>query len=89
MRTTNRDLVYEDIDKERARQDEKWGWSPDDGVTIMSGPDVHAKVSVLAEEFGEVAHAVLEGDDANLEDELIQVAAVAVAWLESRSEFGR
>lgn len=43
---------------------------------------------VLAEEFGEVAQAVLnrtgqshDGDD-NLREELIQVAAVAAAWVE-------
>lgn len=88
-RIVNRRLVFQDIGKERARQDAKWGWDPDDGTSIMSGPNIHAKVSVLLEEVGEVAHAVLEGDDANLEDELIQVAAVAVAWLESRSEYGR
>ncbi len=38
---------------------------------------------VLGEEFGEVCRAVLEGDEANLREELIQVAAVAVAWVEA------
>jgi hypothetical protein len=41
------------------------------------------KLSVLAEEFGEVAKAMLE--EGNLREELIQVAAVAVAWAESLS----
>jgi NTP pyrophosphatase (non-canonical NTP hydrolase) len=47
------------------------------------------KVAVLAEEFGEVAHEVTESignhaelDRAALRKELIQVAAVAVAWVE-------
>jgi hypothetical protein len=32
---------------------------------------------------GEVARAVLDRSSENLRDELVQVAAVAVAWLES------
>jgi len=45
-------------------------------------------LAVLAEEFGEVARAVCEGMPGNIENtaslraELIQVAAVAVAWAE-------
>lgn len=39
---------------------------------------------VLGEEFGEVANAMLEGaGDAHLRAELVQVAAVAVAWVEA------
>jgi NTP pyrophosphatase (non-canonical NTP hydrolase) len=46
------------------------------------------KYAVLGEEFGEVANAMLEAsfgkaDAENIRRELIQVAAVAVAWLES------
>lgn len=37
-------------------------------------------LTVLVEEVGEVAKALLEGN--NLEEELIQVAAVCVRWLE-------
>lgn len=37
---------------------------------------------VLGEEFGEVCRAINDGDLANLREELIQVAAVAVAWVE-------
>lgn len=41
------------------------------------------KLAVLAEEFGEVAKALNEGAyPADLREELIQVAAVAVAWVE-------
>jgi len=40
------------------------------------------KVAVLTEECGEVARAVLEDDDMGLVEELIQVAAVAIAWIE-------
>ena len=38
------------------------------------------KLAVLTEEIGEVARAVQERDKINLREELIQVAAVAVAW---------
>ncbi len=37
---------------------------------------------VLGEEFGEVCRALNDGDLANLREELVQVAAVAVAWVE-------
>ena len=37
--------------------------------------------AILIEEVGEVSKALLTGGD--LEAELVQVAAVAVAWLES------
>lgn len=79
LRPLGRHAIYRDVDRERDRQDDKWGW-PNDG---MAGADQHKKVSILAEEFGEVARAVLEGDLENLAEELVQVAAVCVAWLES------
>lgn len=40
------------------------------------------RIAILTEEVGEVARALLEVDPENLRDELIQVAAVAVRWLE-------
>jgi len=53
----------------------------------MGGGDF-TRLAVLAEEFGEVANAVLETSygadgDEHLREELIQVAAVAVAWVEA------
>lgn len=48
------------------------------------------KLAVLVEETGEVAEAILEQTEASglddLRKELVQVAAVAVAWLESLEE---
>lgn len=42
------------------------------------------KFAVLAEELGEVARAINEGDeDEALRGELVQVAAVAAAWIEA------
>ena len=81
-----RSSVYALIDAERARQAAKWGgpgphvWGQGD----CSSSDVAdiVKVAVLTEEVGEVARAVLEVDLEHLRRELVQVAAVAVAWLE-------
>jgi NTP pyrophosphatase (non-canonical NTP hydrolase) len=42
------------------------------------------KLAVLTEELGEVAKVVVDGSNrVQLRNELTQVAAVAVAWLES------
>lgn len=82
-----------DIYRERQRQDTlkqqgKFRY------TCADSPLSHAeRLAVLAEEFGEVAHEVNEGinrpiDNKLLRTELIQVAAVCVAWIEAidRSE---
>lgn len=39
-------------------------------------------MTILMEEVGEVARAILEGDETNLIDELYDVGQVVVAWLE-------
>jgi NTP pyrophosphatase (non-canonical NTP hydrolase) len=74
-----------EIAAERDRQRDKWRgphrWGQGDCSSRAVTPIV--KVAVLGEEYGEVARAVLEHDDAALRRELVQVAAVAVAWLES------
>ena len=84
----NRGHIYYDIEREREAQAAKWNRDHAWGWGDCSSPDTPAivKSSVLAEECGEVARAVLEQDDANLRAELVQVAAVAVAWLELLSE---
>jgi len=78
-----REEVFAAITAERARQAAKWNREHDWGWGDCSSPAVSAavKVAVLAEECGEVARAALDGTD-DLRDELTQVAAVAVAWLE-------
>ena len=65
--------VFDLIRAERARQDAKWGANRHLENTLW--------LTILAEEFGEVARAILERDP-NLVNELVQVAAVAVCWLE-------
>ena len=79
----NRSDVYAMIDAERARQAAKFGGAHPWGSGDCSSPHVLpiVKAVVLSEECGEVARAVLDGSD-DLASELVQVAAVAVAWLE-------
>lgn len=75
--------VLGDIWEERARQEEllQAGVIPWD----CTDPDINPnlKLTVLAEEFGEVARAILEEGPEELRKELVQLAAVATAWAES------
>jgi NTP pyrophosphatase (non-canonical NTP hydrolase) len=59
---------------ERARQEAKWGEQNHDDARWLK---------ILVEEVGELAKAMLEQDDAGVKLELVHVAAVAVAHLES------
>ena len=70
---------------ERSRQHGLWGRDHAHGHGDCSSPDVPGavKVAVLTEEAGEVARAFLDGDREGLRRELVQVAAVAWAWLEA------
>lgn len=65
--------VYENIKSERLYQDNRWG---------VRNQENEKWLSILVEEIGEVAQAMLEGENLKVREELIQVAAVAVAWLE-------
>lgn len=87
--------VLGDVADERYRQDKKWGVQshPDGtGVGMLAelGAELEAAArhalsesptyaAILAEEVGE---ALQEGDPAKLREELVQVAAVAVAWVQ-------
>jgi NTP pyrophosphatase (non-canonical NTP hydrolase) len=67
-------VVLLEVAEERARQDDKWGvqdHSPAWWCVIET------------EELGEVARAIYEGDLRQTREELVQVAAVAVAAIES------
>ena len=67
--------IFTLISVERRRQDVKFGTQdhPDGGWAL-----------ILLEEVGEYAKSLNEQDEQNLDEELVQVAAVAVAWLEAR-----
>jgi len=78
--------IYAAIDDERDAQARKWDRPHPWGHGDCSSPavDYTVKVAVLAEEVGEVARAVLDVEHTDrLRTELVQVAAVAVAWLEA------
>ena len=70
------DEILHDIKLERIKQDEKWG-----AVGAFKGDNYRA-LAVLAEEFGEVARDCLEHNNEHLKEELVQVAAVCVKWLQ-------
>ena len=74
-------LHFVEIAKERARQIELWG---DD---TMKQP--YFMVTVLAEEVGELAKAVLQHNPLDVRTEAIQVAATALAIIESTKIWGR
>ena len=64
--------IITEIVEERKRQDEKWG--------VRN--QLHTWwLVILLEEVGECAKALLEGD--GLRNEIIQSAAVCLAWLEN------
>lgn len=78
MYWTRRDVLRA-VERERERQERlavSGRWEGDSMATVSDG----RRLAVLVEEVGEVA-AALQGDG-DLREELVQVAAVAVAWLE-------
>lgn len=72
--------VLGEIIDERHRQDRKWG---------QQNHHMYKWLSILGEEVGEVNKAVLENTDVNnVRSELVQVAAVAMAAIESFDRYG-
>ncbi len=69
--TTRKNLEH--VYNERVRQDTIFG---------AQEHDLEEWYTILGEEVGEVAMAILEQDYDNLKDELIQVAAVCIAMIE-------
>lgn len=83
----NREEVLRLVFEERDRQNAAWPkqWKP-------GGASAPKKLAVLMEEVGEVAKEVLEypaDTNYDLRKELVQVAAVAIAWLESMDDSER
>ena len=85
-----RKAIYRMIDDERARQKIKWAGPHAWGIGDCSSSFVDdiVKSAVLSEECGEVSRAVLDKDNDHLTKELVQVAAVCVAWLECELKKG-
>ena len=71
-------MKKEDIVKlilsERNKQDVKWG---------EQNHDIYKWLAILGEEIGEVNKAALEDQYDEVIDELIQIAAVSIAMIES------
>lgn len=77
-RDSRLELFLDLVKKERHRQRKLWGdqYEKQDGVWHM----------ILGEEYGEVANAFLENKTpSEIQDELIQTAAVCLAWCEAIS----
>jgi NTP pyrophosphatase (non-canonical NTP hydrolase) len=75
--------AFLDVNEERDRQDVKWG-----GIPGIDRRDDHTYAAVLGEEVGEVCKAWLERDVESLRAELVQTAAVAIAWIEELDNGG-
>ena len=73
--------IIDSIIAERAAQDAKWG---------EQNHDDYYWLAILSEEVGEAAQAFLQeqGNDRVIE-ELVQAAAVIVAWMEALGRRGR
>ena len=71
----HQDAVVQDILNERTRQNDIWG------DQIQNTNDRWNVIAV--EEVGEVARAIYEEDSLNMYKEIIQTAAVYVAWAEA------
>lgn len=70
------DGLIEEIKNERRRQDEKFG--------IENAYIPERWIVILTEEVGEVSTAIIDKDEQQYHDELVQVAAVALAALENQ-----
>lgn len=71
--------ILQEVAAERSRQDAKWGDERMHPASLWH--------LILGEEVGEVANAIREKNAVNLRSEMIQVAAVGVATIESIDRF--
>ena len=73
------DIILKGILAERSSQDRKWG---------EQNHSAFRWLAILTEEVGEVAEACLDVNTVRYYSELVQVAAVALAALESYERYG-
>jgi NTP pyrophosphatase (non-canonical NTP hydrolase) len=73
--------VIEEIAQQRARNHARWG----DLSIENRPPDYAGWLPTLGEEFGEICRALTleDGDRAQLRSELVDLAAVALMWIDS------
>ena len=75
-----REEIIKEVLKERERQDLRWGTVPE---RTVSGLSEYECLAILTEEVGECARALNEREDFQRKgEELIQVMAYAMLWLE-------
>lgn len=74
--------IVQDVYSERLRQDAKWG-------RHFPGRHDSYWLTILTEEVGELAEAILDANEAHIHEEAIQVAAVIFKFLELRSQEDR
>lgn len=74
----NREEAWALVQQELDHQNEKWKRADGDWPSTVT-----RKLTVLAEEFGEVAISLNDCDVYNLVEELIDTAATCVAWMMS------
>ena len=72
--------VLLDIKSARAIADQKWG--TEESIPFFNFASDDRILTILTEEVGEVARALLDGDPDNLRLELLDIAQVVTAWLE-------
>jgi NTP pyrophosphatase (non-canonical NTP hydrolase) len=70
--------VFDEITAQRAKNHAKWG----DRSIENRRPDYPGWLATLGEEYGEVCRALQEDQD-RLRAELIDLAAVALMWIDS------
>lgn len=75
--------IYLEITSERLRQEGLKAAGKFKYTCADTEAPLTLKATVLGEEYGEVCRAILDNDPDALRTELIQLAAVAVAFLES------
>ena len=72
-----RSIALRCVANERDRQDRKWG------PLLTRDFSAKSALAVIVEEIGEVARAICDRERADYRDELVQVAACAVAAIQS------
>ena len=68
---TGQEIIFDSIIQERNRQDTLHEWDKKTN-----------RFAILVEEVGEIAQALQQRDNGNLEEELVHLASVCVRWLE-------
>jgi len=68
------DNIFDQVKEERIRQDKLWG---------IQSHDIEKWAIILGEEYGEFCKDIVDGRIEHAREELVQVAAVAVAALQS------